>query len=113
MKNFKNILLILTILILTGCGLFGPDVSGVWLISGSGNSQVQLQQSGNQIVGIAYYQGQFQGNVYGQIEGSSIIIQISSNYSTPLTYRGIVTSDGNSMQLQTTDGKIISMFRTD
>src|SRR5258708_6209972 len=98
LNPLKFIILISFLIFHIGCNAFGRDVTGIWLISGSGDAKMQLQQSGAQIQGIASYQGQLQGNIYGQITGSNIILQVRNTYSGIVSYTGIVSSDGNSMQ---------------
>jgi len=61
---------------------------------------------------VASYQGQLEGQVYGQLTGSNIILQVRRSYSGIVSYTGIVASDGNSMQLRRNDGQILTMFRT-
>jgi hypothetical protein len=111
-NSFKFILIISFLIFHIGCNAFGPDVTGIWLISGSGDGKMQLQQSGGQIVGIASYQGQLEGNVYGQLTGTNIVLQVRRSYSGVVQYTGIVSTDGNSMQLRRNDGVILTMFRT-
>jgi hypothetical protein len=108
----KVLVLIFSFLLLSCNNLFGPDVTGVWIISGIGEAQMRLQQSGQQIVGLAYYQGQLEGQVFGQINGNQIILQLRKAYSGNVLYQGIVSSDSTSMQLRRSDGQIITMFRS-
>lgn len=112
LKPLKFFILIFFFIIHIGCNVFGPDVTGIWLISGAGDAKMQLQQNSSQIIGVASYQGQLEGNVYGQLTGSNIVLQVRRSYSGIVTYTGIVSSDGNSMQLRRNDGQIITMFRT-
>jgi hypothetical protein len=113
LNPFKFIVLIAVLIFHIGCNAFGPDVTGIWLISGSGDAKMQLVQSGAQIQGLASYQGQLEGQVYGQLTGTNIILQVRrTSYSGIVSYTGIVSSDGNSMQLRRNDGQILTMFRT-
>lgn len=98
-KTVKLILATSLFTLMFACDIFGVDVTGVWIISTSGDSKMQLQQNGNQIIGLAYFQGQNQGNIYGQINNSQIVLQIRNSYTGTVSYSGIVSSDGNSMQL--------------
>ncbi|GIW22206.1 MAG: hypothetical protein KatS3mg068_1213 [Candidatus Sericytochromatia bacterium] len=108
----KKVLILLTSILIFACSnIFGPEVTGVWIISGIGEAQMRLQQNGNQVVGLAYYQGQLEGQVIGQISGNQIILQVRKAYSGNVTYQGIVSSDSSSMQLKRSDGQIITMFR--
>lgn len=116
MKNrvmkIKNIaVLFISILLLACNNVFGPEITGVWIISGVGEAQMRLQQSGQQVVGLAYYQGQLEGQVVGQISGNQIILQVRKAYSGNVSYQGIVSSDSASMQLRRSDGQVITMFR--
>ncbi len=100
-KPIKLVIATFFISMVFSCGnIFGVDVTGVWVISGFGDSKMQLQQSGTQIIGVAYFNGQLQGNVYGQINSSQIVLQIRNSYSGTVSYSGIVSPDGNSMQLK-------------
>jgi hypothetical protein len=112
LKPLNYIILLTFFIFQTACNVFGPDVTGIWIISGSGDAKMQLQQSGAQIIGIASYQGQLEGNVYGQLTGTNIILQVRRSYSGIVQYTGFVSSDGNSMELRRSDGQIITMFRT-
>ncbi len=116
MKNLFNplkfIILISFLIFHIGCNAFGPDVTGIWLITGSGDAKMQLVQNGAQIQGLASYQGQLEGQVIGQLTGSNIILQVRRTYSGIVSYTGVVSSDGNSMQLRRSDGQILTMFRT-
>ena len=63
-----------------GCAnLFNSNVTGIWIISGFGSgTKMQLQQSNTQVIGYAYVDGQSQGQVVGQINGSNITLQLRS-----------------------------------
>lgn len=104
MKNINKTLKLITatflLTVIFACNVFGADVTGVWVISGFGDSKMQLQQNSSQIIGIAYFNGQLQGNIYGQINGTQITLQIRNSYSGIINYTGTVTPDGTSMQLK-------------
>lgn len=112
--NFKNLTKVFlsfsTLAMITACSLFGPDVTGLWTVSSGGDSKMQLQQKGSQIIGYAYYNGQNEGQVVGQIDGVNITLQIRK--SPVVSFTGIVSQDGVSMQLSSSTGQVITLFRT-
>lgn len=59
MKNINKVIKLFTagllLTVIFACNVFGSDITGVWIISGFGDSKMQLQQSNNEVVGIAYY----------------------------------------------------------
>jgi hypothetical protein len=116
MKNINKVIKLFTagllLTVIFACNVFGSDITGVWIISGFGDSKMQLQQSNNQVVGIAYYQGQLQGNIYGQISGTQITLQIRNTYSGIVTYTGVVSPDGNSMQLKGNNNQTLTAFKS-
>lgn len=111
-KIFKLFTATFLLTVMFACNVFGADITGVWIISGFGEPKMQLQQNNNQIVGIAYYQGQVQGNVYGQLKGSEITLQVRNQYSGVVTYTGIVSPDGNSMQLTGNNNQTLTAFKS-
>lgn len=111
LKNLAKVCLSFsTLAIITACSLFGPDVTGTWSVSSGGDSKMQLQQKGGQITGYAYYNGQNEGQVVGQIDGVNITLQIRK--SPVVSFTGIVSQDGVSMQLSSSSGQVITLFKT-
>lgn len=111
-KPLKIILATFLFSVVFSCNIFGVDVTGVWVISGFGDSKMQLQQNGTQIIGIAYFNGQLQGNIYGQLNSSQIVLQIRNSYSGTISYSGTVSPDGNSMQLKGTQNQTLTAFKS-
>jgi len=121
MRFFKYLIALLLTLQIS-CGLFGYDVTGIWSwnISGaaavgvsSSNALIQFQQIDNQIIGYAYNNSQIEGNITGIVEGSKITIQIKTAGDVTTGYTGTISSDGNSIQLKSSDTKlVVTMFRT-
>lgn len=113
MKNVKRLFTTFILFsIITACNIFGFDITGIWIVSGAGDAKMQLQQSGSQVVGYAYYQGQYEGQVVGVLSGSNVTLQIRKTYAVPLTYTGTISSDGNSMQLRANTGQTLTMFKS-
>lgn len=116
MKSFNKIIKLFTatflFTLIFACNVFGSDITGIWVVSGAGDSKMQLQQNNNQIVGLAYFDGQLQGNIYGQLKGSELTLQLRNQYSGIITYTGIVSPDGNSMNLRGTNGRELIAFKS-
>ncbi|MFN4150934.1 MAG: hypothetical protein ACK4IX_08310, partial [Candidatus Sericytochromatia bacterium] len=75
--SFKFISTSLILILLVACTLFPPNISGIWIVTGAGSdAKMQLQQSGSQVVGYAYFQGQLDGQVFGQLTGNNVVLQI-------------------------------------
>lgn len=111
--SFKLVSASLLLMLLVACTLFTSNISGIWVVTGAGSdAKMQLQQSGSQVVGYAYFQGQLDGQVYGQVSGQNVVLQIRRAYQQGIiSYKGQVSSDGMAMNLQSTNGASITMFK--